>query len=214
MTSLRATLLAAALLWTAAASAVEKITLFALFHDQAVLLVDDQRHRLRTGEHSPEGVLLVATDTDAEQAVIEVDGQRRVLRLGIVFQAATTTPPAITLYADRNGFYHANGTINGVPTTFLVDTGANIIAMNSALAQRIGLDYTKGQSGTAMTAGGPVRMYAIRLDRVKLGAIELYNVDAGVIEGPQPAVPLLGMSFLNRLNLNQTGNRLELVQRY
>ena len=201
------------LAWSPGAWAA-KITLYALFQDQAVLLIDGARQRLAAGERSPEGVLLVSTDTRREQAVIEVDGEQRVLQLGIVYEGKVSTPAAVTLYAESDGSYRATGSINGTPVSFLVDTGANIVAISSDLARRIGIDYTRGRAGMAMTASGPAPMYAIRLDRVRIGAIQLYNVEAGVLEGSQPATPLLGMSFLSRLNLNQDGTRLELVQRY
>lgn len=209
-----AALLALALAWPASLPALERISLFALFQDQAVLQLDDRRQRLRTGETSPEGVRLLSTDTRRELALVEVDGEPRELRLGLVYEAASPGPASLTLHADGNGFFHAAGSINGTPVTFLVDTGANIVALSGDLARRIGIDYRRGQAGTAMTAAGPVKMYAVRLDRIRIGDIQLYNVEAGIIEGAQPATPLLGMSFLSRLNMNQTGNRMELVQRY
>jgi aspartyl protease family protein len=57
-------------------------------------------------------------------------------------------------------------------------------------------------------------MYSLRLHEVKIGSIQLHNVEAGIVDGPQPATPLLGMSFLNRLDMKNVGNRLELTQRY
>jgi aspartyl protease family protein len=191
------------------------ITLFALFKDKAILQVDGTRRVLATGAESPEGVKLVSTDTQAEEAVVERDGKRETLRLGVVFSAfQSAAQQSVTLFADTNGFFHAEGSINGAAVTFLVDTGANTIAINSATAKRAGIDYTKGRPGTAKTASGYARMYGITLDSVKIGEIVLRNVEAGVIDGPQPETPLLGMSFLSALDMRREGNKMELTRRY
>lgn len=198
-----------------ATSSAADISLFALFKDKAILQVDGTRRVLTVGTESPEGVKLVSTDTQAEEAVVEFKGKRESLRLGVVFTASqSTTRDSVTLFSDPNGFFHAEGSINGASVTFLVDTGASTIALNSATARRAGIDYTKGSVGTARTASGYTRMYAIRLATVKIGEIILRNVEAGVIDGPQPETPLLGMSFLNALEMKRDGNKMELTRRY
>jgi aspartyl protease family protein len=58
-----------------------------------------------------------------------------------------------------------------------------------------------------------VRSYALTLEKVEVGAIVLYNVEAGVLDGPYPHEALLGMSFLGRLNMKRDGEQLELSQR-
>jgi aspartyl protease family protein len=57
------------------------------------------------------------------------------------------------------------------------------------------------------------RVYRVKLDTVKLGDITLNNVDALVHETEMPFV-LLGMSFLNRVEMNRTGTDLTLTKRY
>lgn len=191
------------------------ISLFALFKDKAILHIDGTRRVLSIGTESPEGVRLVSTDTQAEEAVVELKGKRETLRLGMVFSAFQGAGrESVTLFSDTNGFFHAEGAINGAAVTFLVDTGASSIAINSATARRAGIDYTKGRAGTARTASGYTRMYSIKLDTVKVGEIVLRNVEAGVIDGPQPETPLLGMSFLGALEMKREGNRMELTRRY
>lgn len=195
------------------AVAAQKITVLALFKDKAILQIDDARRVLANGQTSPEGVKLVAADTEA--ATIEIAGRREVLMLGVVTGSfASSEQPSITLWADPNGFFHAEGSINNVPVRFLVDTGANTVALNSATAQRIGIDYKKGQPGVATTASGYTRVYGVTLNAIKVGGIVLHNVAAGVIEGPQPAVPLLGMSFLGSLEMRREGHRMDLTRRY
>jgi aspartyl protease family protein len=199
----------------APAQAIEKISLFALFKNKAILHIDGARRVVTVGEASPEGLKLVSTDTDKEEAVVEIGGKRQTLLLGVVGvpQAGGTNDPVV-LFENNHGFFHAEGTINGSPVTFLVDTGANTVAMNHNLAQRVGIDYRKGRQGTAATASGYAHVYGVKLDAVKIGGIMVRNVDAVVFEGPQPSTPLLGMSFLTHVEMKRAGNRMELIKRY
>jgi aspartyl protease family protein len=206
-------MLLALALWSTLA--LSDITLYALFRDKAILHIDGSRRVLAVGGLSPEGVRLISTDTAADEAVIEKDGKRQTLRLGVVIAAfQTTTRESVTLYADDSGFFHADGSINGRPVRFLVDTGANTIAINTALARSAGIDYLRGEPGLARTASGYARVYGVTLDTVKVGDIVVHNVKAGVIDGPQPEVPLLGMSFLGALDMKREGNKMELTRRY
>ena len=198
----------------ATASAVD-ITLQALFKDKAIFMIDGTRRVLSTGETSKEGVRLIATDTAAEEARVEIDGKREVVRLGIVMSGFQPTKQAsVTLWAGSGGHFYADGSINSLAVRFLVDTGATTIALSGDEAQRLGIDYRKnGHPGYANTAGGVVRAYSLKLDRVDVGPITLYNVDAGVVEGSYPREPLLGMSFLGQLNMRREGEKMELTQR-
>ncbi len=193
--------------------AVDKIILLALFKDKAIFQIDGARRVLQNGQVSPEGVKLLSANP--EEAAVEINSKREVLKLGVVTASFSSTgQPSVTLWADGNGFFHAEGSINNVPVKFLVDTGANTVAINSALARRIGIDYTQGKSGIATTASGYARVYSVALDTVKIGDIVLHNVSAGVIEGRQPEIPLLGMSFLGGLEMRRDGDRMDLTKRY
>jgi aspartyl protease family protein len=197
------------------AAAIESISLYALFQGKAIVVIDGARRVLANGETSPEGVKLLEADTGAESAVVEIGGKRETLRLGTVHTPpAGGARPSVTLWADGTGFFHADGSINGTPVTFLVDTGANTVAMNVALARRIGLDYERhGQPGIGVTASGRVRIYGLKLDRVSIGEIAQRNVEAAVIDGQEPRTPLLGMSFLGSLEMRRDGGRMDLIQK-
>lgn len=206
--------------WTGVAAGVDKLTLLALFKDKVLLHVDGQRRMISKGETSPEGITLISADSD--QAVLMVDGRREVLELGMVstFPGASDDvspswdgPEKLTLWAEDDGFFYASGRINDTPVRFLVDTGANTIALNRSYAERIGIDYKNGQRGVATTASGVAPMYLVKLKRVSIGEITLRDVDAGVLLSEHPNVPLLGMSFLGKLDMVRDGKRLELKRR-
>jgi len=194
-----------------------RINLFAVSEDKAILVVEKKRHVLRLGQSTPDGITLVKTDTASETAVISVDGKEKELRLNSVLGSSfqKDRAPKVTLYLDGTGQFSTDGRINGQLVRFLVDTGASTIAMNSRTAKRIGLDYRSiGSQGVASTAAGYVRMYSVSLHTVKVGAITLHNVPAGVIEGTHPTEVLLGMSFLGKLQISQEGNKMELEKKF
>ena len=93
------------------------------------------------------------------------------------------------------------GSINGQLVRFLVDTGATTIAINSKLAAQLGLKYDDVMPVRATTAGGEVQAWKVNLDSVALGGIKLTNIRAVVIEGNYPADVLLGMSFLDNVEM-------------
>lgn len=198
-------------LWCGAA---EKVTVQALFGSKAIVLIDGQRRVLESGGREIDGVKLIATDTRAETAEVEVGGERRTLRLGTVMSAFTSAGKGkVTLYPEGS-HYRTAGFINGSPVSFLVDTGATNIAMNSNIARQLGIDYQRvGKPQVAQTASGLVRTYTVKLQSVQVGDITLHNVDAGIIEGSFPTETLLGMSFLGQLDMKREADRFELIQR-
>ena len=207
-----------ALLWLPLCShAFEKIRVAAIFATKAIVEIDGKQCILILNQPSPEGVTLVATNTKEEIITIEVDGARRELRLAAIMRESLpqdTSLSLVNLWANSDGFFYADGSINNYPVRFLIDTGANTIALSSREAKRIGLDYSKGQRGVATTASGIATVYRVRLDKVKVGGIVLTDIDAAVIEGAFPKEILLGMSFLQRLDMKREGERLELNKRF
>ena len=148
-------------------------------------------------------------------ATIEIDGKRRVLQRGMHYRgaAASSDRQSVTLAADSRGHFFMDGAINGSTVRFIVDTGATVVALPASEAVRLGLDYRNGERAMTNTAGGPVEAFRVRLDRVRAGDIELTGVDAVVIERGLH-VNLLGMSFLNRLEMKRDGQTMTLIRRF
>jgi len=207
------------LVTSAAWAAGPKISVEAIFRGKAILNINGQRTMLRTNETGPEGVILRFADTRTETVGIELNGVAETLKLGYVLSGGESggneenAKRSVMLYSEANGFFHANGYINNTPVKFLVDTGANTVALNSAMAKRIGIDYRSGERAVAVTASGYAETFIVSLEEVEVGGMKLRHVEASVIEGPQPNVPLLGMSFLGQFDMKREGNRMELIQR-
>lgn len=201
-------------LWSGSVAAAD-VTVLGLFPDMAVVQVDGRRHTLRVGQSTPEGIRLLRADSDS--ATVEIDGRKETLELG--------SPSVSTRYQSRqsmaeiwptNGMYLADGSINRQPVRFLVDTGASWVAMGPGHARRLGIDFrAAGKAGYANTASGMVRVYEVTLDSVKLGEIDLRGVKAAVIDSATAGdTILLGMSFLERVEMQRQGEMLQLRQKF
>ncbi len=206
--------MAAALAVALPAGATE-VNVIGLFPGKAVVVIDRGAPRtLSAGQRTSEGVLLVSADS--RSATLEIDGKREVLELGQHAESAalTGTLQSVTLAADGNGHFTAEGQVNGSRMRFLVDTGATLVTLPATEAKRLGIDYRRGQQTVSQTANGRVLVYRVRLDTVAVGSMTLTAVDAVVHDSPGLDIALLGMSFLNRTEMRREGANLTLTKRY
>ncbi len=88
-----------------------------------------------------------------------------------------------------------------------------MISLGASDARRIGIDASKGQQGMANTANGQTVVTRVKLDTVRVGEIVMNNVDALVHQQDMPFA-LLGMSFLNRMEMQRNGDTMTLKKRY
>jgi len=184
-----------------------------LFGGKAVVSVDGGAPRtVRAGERLADGVRLLAVERDG--AVFEIDGKRRTLKIGQPYVSrAPAAAASVTLSADAAGHFIAEGTVNGAAMRFLVDTGATLVALPAADARRAGVIYANAPQGIVSTAGGPARAYKVKLDAVSIGGVSVANVDAVVLDKGL-SVPLLGMSFLGRMDMQRVGQTMVLRKRF
>ena len=207
---MRLSLIAALLLFSTAAQALEVV---ALFKGRAVVRTALGEEIVRTGHTSPNGVTLI--EADARSALVRFRGETRRLslsnRIGGKFSKAQAQ--SISISADAQGQYRVQGFINQRPASFLVDTGASVVAMSSEHAVSLGIDYQMGQRGSVVTAQGEVAARFITLPSVNIGGVQAHNVAATVIDGRYPVEILLGMSFLNQVEMRNTGGVLTLRRR-
>jgi aspartyl protease family protein len=194
-------------------AAAADIALVGLMTDKAMVIIDGgKRQTLSVGGAAVSGVKLVAVESGV--AEFEIDGKRRRMQIGqSVVSVAKTEKPRVVLAADQRGHFVTPGSINGAPMRFLVDTGASLIALGASDARRARIDPAKGTPAMVMTANGAVRVSRVRLDKVKVGDIVLNDIEASVHSQDMPIV-LLGMSFLNRMEMHRDAASLTLTQRY
>jgi aspartyl protease family protein len=204
------------LLWLLSLPALAvDVAVVGLFSGRAVLEIDGARRVLKVGDISPEGVKLLAADS--ESALLEIDGREQRMALGGHISGSYQAPPRaeVHVWPDTRGMYRMPGSINGQTVDFLVDTGATHIAMNARQARRLGIDYrVRGERDMASTASDVVPVFRVTLDRVQLGGITLRQVTAVVFEGTQPSDVLLGQSFLNRLEMRRENEAMVLREKY
>ena len=191
------------------------IDVVGLFKDAALLEVNGKRELLKPGQRSAEGILLIRADS--REAVVEVNGKRMHLelssRIGTEFEPAESA--TVVIPANDLGQYRGSGAINSQPVSFLVDTGASIVAMNTKDAEKLGIEYAqKGEMHEATTAGGVVKSWAVTLDSVQIGPIRVDNVPAAVLEGDYPKDVLLGMTFLRNVEIKQSEGIMVLKRKY
>ncbi|WP_232063301.1 TIGR02281 family clan AA aspartic protease [Undibacterium sp. KW1] len=184
-----------------------------LFPGKAILVVDGAPPKTyNVGSNIASDVKLI--DADRESATVMINGKRKLLTMGqTVHRSAPSSGSSVVLKAGDRGHFTAPAMINGVSINMLVDTGASLIALPAADAVRLGINYRQGRPGSASTAGGVVPTYLVKLDTVKIGDVELYQVEASIIEQGL-STPLLGMSFLNRMEMRREGDQMTLTKRY
>jgi aspartyl protease family protein len=200
---------------SAAAQGQLDVNVIGLFQDSAVLVVNGGNPRtLKAGQATPEGVRLISANS--QQAVVEINGRRETLGMGqsIAAQRSTAGRQQAVLSSDGRGHFWASAELNGAGAKVLVDTGATFISMSSATARQLGINYSGGQRGQTSTANGVVPVFRVTLATVRVGDITLNNVDASVHEGAGLPVILLGMSFLNRVEMQRDGDRMTLIRRF
>jgi aspartyl protease family protein len=101
---------------------------------------------------------------------------------------------------DARGHFQAEGRIDGQRISFMVDTGASLIALNEKSAARFGLRPSRGDyNATVSTANGTIKAARTRLAMVELGGLVVRDVDAMVLPDEALSENLLGLSFLSKL---------------
>lgn len=182
----------------------------------ALLLIDGQPATVPLGQRV-RGVKLLGLEGD--QATVELEGGRRqTLMLGatpgrVGSGEAAGSARRIVLSSGPGGHFISQGSINGQVTQFLVDTGATTVSLAQVEAERLGLKYREGRRVMTQTANGVVPAHVLQLSSVRVGEVEVHNVDAIVVPGQMSHV-LLGNSFLNRFQMQRDNDTLTLQLRY
>lgn len=183
---------------------------------KALLVINGGAPKALAAGDTHQGVKVLSVASD--RAVVEVAGKRQTIPLGgapvsIGGGLGGAQGTTIVLTAGSGGHFVTSGAINGKSVQFLVDTGATVVAMGASEAQRLGIDFEKGQKTFISTANGVVPSYRVSLTSLRIQDVEVFNVDATVSPAGMPYI-LLGNSFLTRFQMKRENDTLTLTKRY
>ena len=201
----------------ASLAAAQSVTLAGMLGGKALVIVDGSPPKTVGVGETHRGVKLIATQ--GESATFDIAGKKLSMRVGdspaSVGGTGGGVPSGdkIVMTAGSGGHFVTQGLINGRTVQLVVDTGATAVSLGIADAERIGLKYKAGESVRMTTANGTVSGWRIKLDSMRVGEVDVYNVDAVVTPGSMPFV-LLGNSFLTRFQMTRTSDQMVLVKRY
>lgn len=209
------TILFALLFLPALALANTQVEVLGLFKNAALLKINGQQVLLKAGKQGPNKVTLISSTP--KQVVLDINGHRQTLGLsqrisGQYSEVDEKQEVAIPQNAARQ--YITYATLNGRRQQVLIDTGANSVAMNSQHAKQLGVDYQAGEATHVGTASGVAEAYRVKLRSVSVGGIQASGVEAVVIEGRFPHMILLGMTYLQHVDLREQNGTLFLQAKF
>ena len=211
---MRWTLCALGLMLCAPWAGAQSVALSGMMGERALLVVDGTPPKAMAPGESHRGVKLLSAAAD--QAVVEIRGQRQVLQVGaapVNVGGSASRGTRIVLQAGAGGHFTTLGSINGRSVQFVVDTGATFVALSVADAERVGLNYQSGQPVRMSTANGLASGWRLSLDSLRIGDVEVAGVEAVVTPQAMPYV-LLGNSYLTRFQMRRENEQMTLERRY
>ena len=138
--------------------------------------------------------------------------------IGVVFFAAdrlTRTPTVvhavpgqvIEIPAARDGHYYLEGSVNGTPLHFMIDTGATYVSVSASFARKSGLP--EGVRGYFSTANGTVEGRIVKGQVVEAEGFKVSGLSVAVTPlGSKRG--LLGQNFLRQFEVSQSQGVLRL----
>jgi aspartyl protease family protein len=204
-------------LLAAATAHAQSVTLSGMVGSKALLIVDGSAPKIVAAGDEFKGVKVISTQGDS--AVLMISGKRMNVRVGDApasvgeQSGSKSSGSKIVLTAGDGGHFLAAGSINGKSVQFMVDTGATTVAMGAAEAKRMGIDYTSGKPVRMSTANGQALGYLLTLNSVRIGDVEVQNVEAIIAQQSMPYV-LLGNSFLTRFSMRRDNDQMVLERRF
>lgn len=140
------------------------------------------------------------------------DAVQTTMKLGGQVPARSSTASgfddAMVLQRDGSGQFHIEAQVDGQDAQFLVDTGADIVALTVDEAERLGYSVDPTKFVPMMqTASGTGNGTIVHIDRLEVAGAEFHDVDAVVLDGLP--VNLLGQTILAKLGqVSLEGDRM------
>jgi aspartyl protease family protein len=190
-----------------------EIEVQALFSGAAMFVIDGENQLLKKGQVSSSGVELV--EANPKEAIVRINGQSRTLllsdRISSTFEKPEKAQVLISMAKNRQ--YITTGSINGRPVRYLVDTGANVVAINANTARNLGLRALEGRKVSASTASDDIEVTTVMIKEMVVGDITRNNVQAIIIDGENPKDVLLGTSFLQHVDISEKAGLMVLTSK-
>lgn len=189
--------------------------------DKALIAVDGGAPRVVRAGDSLGGVRVLEVRNGS--VLLDNAGRRVELAIGQANTFMGKPAPAAdagsgngthVITADGRGQFLTNGSVNGRSVSFLVDTGASMVTLPKSVARQAGVDFRNAKPTMISTANGVAPAQRVTLNSVRLGGIRANLVEALVVDDQSLPVALLGMTFLNRTDMNRQGDSLTLKQRF
>ena len=150
--------------------------------------------------------------TDAAQAAAAARPARQALAPPVQQQQVAYTR-TVRLESDGRGQFRVEARVDGRPIDFMVDTGASSVVLRESSAAKLGIFPRPSEYiGRSSTANGIAKFAPVRLNRVEVNGINVYDVNAAVMPDEALGVNLLGMTFLSRVKFSHDHGRLVLEQ--
>ncbi|MDQ7002844.1 MAG: retropepsin-like aspartic protease [Ghiorsea sp.] len=115
-------------------------------------------------------------------------------------------------YVDENGSMVVQGSVNGIAMSFIVDTGATLLAIPPAIAKRAGLYDGPTTMVTMQTANGKAQAPKVNIKLLSVANIKRSYVEATIqsISTENDELGLLGMSFFKHYKMTIDHQRQEI----
>ena len=97
-----------------------------------------------------------------------------------------------------DGHFWVEGSVNGVPVKFLVDSGATMTTIGRDTAEAANVDVSATRNQVVRTGNGIVRVASARAHTLAIGSIE--RADVGLHVANQDDLNVLGMNYLSSLS--------------
>lgn len=143
----------------------------------------------------------------ADQTVMHPDAHAAAAEPAYQPREPVSSGRSLILDADRQGHFKVDARIEGRHLDFMVDTGASLVIIRESDAAQIGIrpmrsDYT----ATVSTANGKIKAAPVKIERIEIGGITVYDVPALVLPDEALWQNLLGVTFLSRLKRYEYAN--------
>lgn len=160
------------------------------------------------------GYVAQYADRAIGQAERQAESVQPAMQRATVQPRQPATSRSLSVDSDGRGHFKVEARVDGRYLDFIVDTGASLVVLRQSDAAKVGIrPMPRDYNATVSTANGKIKAARATLDRVELGGITVFDVEAMVLPDEVLGQNLLGVSFLSRLRRYEVADgRLVLEQ--